>query len=341
MPVWLLVLLFSPFFSTEPSAARINDSAARSVALIQQSQKNWYSKADCASCHQQNFPAMAFRSARQHGIPVNEKLAHDDAAHAFGMYADLDRAVQWMYIIDPTSDGHQLVAAEAAGVRPNLTTAVYARLIAARQEPDGHWEPADVRPPQHNSPFTDTAMTARAIQLYRHPSQQAEIGSRLVRARSWLVSHQPRTTEERSMQLLGGHWLGADRALLAKMANDLKATQQADGGWNSLAGRESDAYSTGEALVALHEAGGIAISDPSWKRGIDYLLQTQEKDGSWHVASRLHPPAPVSPAYFDTGYPYGHDQFISTMGACWAVMALADALGPVGMRRRLYSKKLL
>ena len=55
MPVWLLVLLFSSFFSTEPSAARINDSAARSVALIQQSQKNWYSKADCASCHHQNF----------------------------------------------------------------------------------------------------------------------------------------------------------------------------------------------------------------------------------------------------------------------------------------------
>ena len=101
MPVWLFVLLFSSFFSTEPSAARINDSAARSVALIQQSQKTWYSKADCASCHQQNFPAMAFRSARQHGIPVNEKLAHDDAAKAFGIYADLDRAVQWIYIIDP------------------------------------------------------------------------------------------------------------------------------------------------------------------------------------------------------------------------------------------------
>jgi ankyrin repeat protein len=328
MPVWLLVLLFSSFFATEPSAARINESAARGVALIQQSQKNWYSKADCASCHQQILPAMAFGSAREHGIPVNEKLAHDDAAKAFGQFADVDRAVQWTYVIDPASDGYTLVAAHAAGVRPNLTTSVYARLIGARQEPDGHWDRGDVRPPQHASLVTDTVVIARAIQLYHHPSQKAEVEARLLRARAWLIANRPRTTEERTFQLLGAHWLSADTRTLARMSADLKAEQQADGGWNSLDGRESDAYSTGQALVALHEAGGVAITDASWKRGIDYLLRTQEKDGSWHVVSRLHPPAQVSPSYFETGYPYGHDQYISTMGACWAVMALAEALGP-------------
>jgi ankyrin repeat protein len=36
----------------------------------------------------------------------------------------------------------------------------------------------------------------------------------------------------------------------------------------------------------------------------------------------------VSPAYFETGHPYGHDQFISMMGESMAVMALATALGP-------------
>ena len=40
----------------------------------------------------------------------------------------------------------------------------------------------------------------------------------------------------------------------------------------------------------------------------------RRKDGSWHVVSRLHPPAPVSPPYFETGHPYGHDQFISSHG---------------------------
>ena len=47
--------------------------------------------------------------------------------------------------------------------------------------------------------------------------------------------------------------------------------------------------------------------DPAWRRGLQYLLETQAGDGSWHVASRLHPPAFVSPPYFESGYPYGHD----------------------------------
>ena len=44
--------------------------------------------------------------------------------------------------------------------------------------------------------------------------------------------------------------------------------------------------------------------------------------------SRLHPPAPLSPPYFDAGYPHGHDQFLSMQGASWAVMALSYALEP-------------
>ena len=133
-------------------------------------------------------------------------------------------------------------------------------------------------------------------------------------------------------QLLGASWSAADQSALRKMAPELEATQQADGGWSSLDGRASDAYSTSQALVALHEAGGVAVQDARWRRGIAYLLSTQAPDGSWQVVSRVHPPAPVSPKYFDSGHPYGHDQFISTMGESLAVMALAAALGPAEPR---------
>jgi len=86
-------------------------------------------------------------------------------------------------------------------------------------------------------------------------------------------------------------------------------------------------YATAQALVALHE-GGVGDIDPGWRRGIGYLLKAQAADGSWRLTSRLRPPAPLSPPYFDAGYPEGHDQFISMTAASWAVMALAYALPP-------------
>ena len=111
------------------------------------------------------------------------------------------------------------------------------------------------------------------------------------------------------------------------MARALLALQRSDGGWNSLDGRESDAYSTAEVLVALHDAGGVSLSNRAWRRGIDYLVRTQTQDGSWHVVSRLHPPAQGSPAYFESGYPYAHDQYLSATAASLAVIALSEALG--------------
>src|SRR5262249_48898145 len=59
----------------------------------------------------------------------------------------------------------------------------------------------------------------------------------------------------------------------------------------------------------------------------------QEEDGSWHVSSRLHPPAPVSPPYFETGFPFKHDQFISAMGTSWAVSAILRAVPASGAQK--------
>ena len=117
---FLLLILFSicALRAEDASPARIRDAAARAVALIQKSQKNWHSRQSCFSCHQQVLPALAFRAARGHGIPVDEPAAHADAVNAFRFYANLDRAVQYTHIIDPAmDDGYGLMGADAAGLR--------------------------------------------------------------------------------------------------------------------------------------------------------------------------------------------------------------------------------
>ena len=331
MRLCIIGLFLTPvIFGAGTASDRIRASASKALAVIQHSQANWYSKQSCFSCHHQVLPAMAFLAAREHGIPYDESAARAEAVKAFAFYANLPRAVEYTHVIDASmNDGSGLLAASAVGVRPNLSTAVYARIIASRQEGDGHWGTIDQRPPQSYSNFTATAVALRAIQFYSHPSQKADVQRRTARALRWLVSHEPGCTEERVAQLRGVSSAGADSETISRIAAGLKASQRSDGGWNSIESRGSDAYSTGEALVALHEAAGLPTTDPVYQRGIAWLISHQERDGTWHVISRLHPPAQVSPPYFEAGHPYGHDQFISVMGECYAVMALAAALESV------------
>ena len=66
----------SAVWANDAQTARIREAATKAVAMIQKSQKSWYSKQSCFSCHQQVLPALAFRAAREHGIPVDEQAAH-------------------------------------------------------------------------------------------------------------------------------------------------------------------------------------------------------------------------------------------------------------------------
>jgi hypothetical protein len=94
------------------------------------------------------------------------------------------------------------------------------------------------------------------------------------------------------------------------------------GGWAQLPALPSDAYATGQALVALRENGLFKPATPGFERGAKYLLDTQEADGSWHVRGRSLPVQPL----FESGFPHGRDQRISAAGTSWAAMALSLAI---------------
>jgi hypothetical protein len=62
------------------------------------------------------------------------------------------------------------------------------------------------------------------------------------------------------------------------------------------------------SLYALREAYALMPSDAVYRRGVNLLLATQADDGSWHVSSRE---AVKLQPYFQSGFPYDHDQWIS------------------------------
>ena len=123
------------------------------------------------------------------------------------------------------------------------------------------------------------------------------------------------------MQLLGLTWANASAADIRTSATALLAGQRPDGGWAQLPTLETDAYATGQALVALQTAGH-EVSSAEYRRGAAYLLRTQFADGSWLVRSRSFPVQPLR----DTGFPHGKHQWISAAGTSWAAMALALTL---------------
>jgi N-acyl-D-amino-acid deacylase len=124
------------------------------------------------------------------------------------------------------------------------------------------------------------------------------------------------------MRLLGLVWGKAPRALIVTAARELASAQRPDGGWAQLPALPSDAYATGQAMVALRESSLFKPESPGFSRGVKYLLGTQEPDGSWHVRGRALPVLPL----FESGFPHGRDQWISAAGTSWAVMALSLAI---------------
>jgi hypothetical protein len=262
-------------------------------------------------------------AAREHGIPVDEKLGSDLPKRLAAIKQPLreqlmERVSQG---VSPIENSMFLLALASLGYPADTLTDALCHDLAGLQRVDGSWTALNQRPPIVYSPFSATAYVLRALQLYGSPGRRPEIERRIARAREWLVAATPAHTEDRAMQLLGLHWSGADGALIHERAKSLVQLQHRDGGWSQRSGLPTDAYATGQALYALHLAGRMAAIDPVLRHGMEYLLGTQHEDGSWFVRSRSVKFQP----YFESGFPYGHDQWISAAGTNWAALALTLA----------------
>jgi squalene cyclase len=214
--------------------------------------------------------------------------------------------------------GRSLAAMTESGLSLDASTELLARFLSKTQNADGHWYVGLPRIPLSSSDFTTTACAIRSIQAYAPPSEVQATVETIRRAAAWLEKTKPLSTEDKAFRLQGLKWAGADRKLVEGAVKMLKEEQNRDGGWAQMPGFNSDAYATGEVLVALRESGDVAIAENAFQRGIEYLLQTQEKDGSWLVHKRAVP----FNGYLETGFPHGKFQISSFSGTCWASMAL-------------------
>jgi ankyrin repeat protein len=309
----------------------IRSAIERSIPLIQRADGNFIPKAGCVSCHNNSLAAMAVSAARKTGVHVDEQLAGQQVkANVFGLGKLRDRLHQGFFIpvgdfFAPSILSYVLVGLVAEGYQPDLNTDAVAMFLRSRQMADGQWAfaAADARPPLCSDYIGQTALSMRALQIYAPKTDKAEYQKSVQLAAAWLAKAQARTNDDREWRLIGLAWAGASKDLTQQAMRELIAAQRSDGGWSDIESMESSAYATGKALVALQRAG-MPVSDAAYERGVRFLLSTQQEDGSWYVRTR----AMAFQPYFDAGFPYGFDQWISAAGSSWATMALALASPP-------------
>jgi hypothetical protein len=301
-------------------AASPRAAIERSIPLLQATDVTFMKKSGCVSCHSNSLTSMAVSVARSHGVRVDEEIAQSQV-DAVGRYLE-----SWRNRVslgsgiagDHDTISFLLLGLSAEGFGATPATDTMARFLLKMQRPDGRWAINAERPPIESSDIEVTAVSLRALQVYA-PKGDAAFPAAMKAGGAWLAHAQPRSNEDRVFQLLGLGWTQAPKAAIHKAAQALLAEQRPDGGWGQLPSLASDAYATGEALVALEQSGAIEPAAAAYRRGVDFLLKTQLADGSWFVHTRA---LPIQP-YFESGFPHRRDQFISNAATGWATTALA------------------
>jgi ankyrin repeat protein len=297
------------------------EAVAKALGSSQREAAKFLAAGGCVSCHAEHLNGIAVSAAKPLGVQADYDLEAREGRATASLRGALEQ--QLFQVQDPAAgvDGMQfsLMQMAASGVAPTLATDSLIHHIAAMQRKEGDWPNYGVlRPPLEDGGFSHTAKGIRALRLYAIPGRKTEFDDRVARAAAWLEKAEPVSTEDRTMQILGIAWAG--RKSPANRVQQLVSKQHAEGGWGQTDYLPADAYATGEALWALHESG-MTPSDPVYRRGVDYLLHTQEQDGSWHVVTRALGFQP----YFESGFPHGHDQWISQSGTAMAAIALTFA----------------
>lgn len=307
-----------------PAPEAVRAAVEKSVALLEKSTREYRTERECFSCHHQALPTLALVAARRQGFSLDEENLQAAVALTVkhlenGRERYLDGRGQGG---KADTAGYALWTLDAGGWKADETTAAVAEYLVSFPQDESYWRRSSRRPPSEASHFTTTFLALRGLKTFGTDEQQERIAARQDKARAWLLETPGEDTEDRVFRLRALRLLEADEATIRQAADSLLAAQRDDGGWSQTAMLESDSYATGTVLAALVQAGRVSTREAAYERGVRYLLDTQLDDGSWRVTSRSDP----FQTYFESGFPHGKDQFISTAASSWATLALLETL---------------
>ncbi len=314
--------------SAAPNAPRTpREAVERSLPLLRTGSARMLTNGGCTACHAQPMVTMTTTLAAKRGWSA------DPAPDAMTQVKQhVSGALQSMLQFTaaggaPEAELYSALAMQVAGAPAGMPTDGLMYYLAGTQSLDGRWRHRPASPnraPIQDGDISRTALAINALAHWSVPARKAELAMRAERGAAWLAEQEPASTEDRVMQLLGQMWAGGSIRQRDARIQRLLALQRPDGGWSQNPHLATDAYATGQVLYALAELKATASASAPIQRAIAFLVRTQQADGTWHVRSRAMPIQP----YFESGFPYEHDQWISFSGTAWADMALALTAPP-------------
>ena len=319
----------------------VESATRRGLARVKQAASDWQTHKTCFSCHHQTLPMLAAVEAARVGFPLDKAWLKSQSDTTLKYFEDRS---------DDMDDGdHVPGGAATAGFgfwalrldqrAPDKTTASMVSYLLqiqgvsrlrdgkAKTPPNskaksGHWQASCRRAPMQASLIGDTVLVLIGLKQYTTPEQAAQADRARKAAEEWLAKAPLRDQQDRLWRLWGLHQLGGDESMKQSTLMAILTEQRDDGGWSEIKERQSDTYSTGQTLFMLLKAG-TAVDHPAIIRARDYLLKTQQADGSWLAESHMKNKAQP---YFENGDPHGEHQFLSTAATAWATAALAQLL---------------
>lgn len=323
---------------------RLRTAVTRGLAIVQKGARNYPKHRKCYSCHHQTFPLLAMMQAKDAGLRIDEQLAKDIVGFTRKSFRNRIGGLK-----KGTGIGGRAMTVSyglwtfwLAGEKPDDVSEAMVAFLEKTQETRGRWAPSSHRPPLEESRITVTLLSLYGMQQYGTASQAKAVKNAEGRAKNWFATVKPKSHEDRVMLLWAKSLFGGSEAEIANARKAVLAAQKPDGGWAQLDDMQSDVYATGQTLWVLlqttaernrscqllpgsetssQKLAASATCD-AIRKGVEFLLKTQQADGSWFVKTRSRPVQ----VYFDNGDPHGKSQFISIAGTGWATAALAEWL---------------
>jgi len=256
----------------------------------------------CVSCHHVGYALWSRREAQLAGVVTDDAAATDLRSRAMASQArpGITRVVSATQMI-------------MAGAHSDNDL----ELIRSDGKPAGNWRAGGQFPTQlrGEDESDDVASMWTLAALATLQSLDAETEARRERASSWMGQAEPGASSEWHIARLVVASRQGDETHGSDLLERVLSAQNPDGGWGWLVEGPSNPFSTGQAVYAL-----ALVDDerarPARQRGVAYLLERQQPDGTWATPSKLTSTKPSD----------GKDYVYRYWGTAWASIGLSRSL---------------